>query len=50
VVAEAASVRDALRGLLGRVRALLGIARRQRQEQRVVRATLATLKKLKTPG
>ncbi|HJZ57941.1 MAG TPA: hypothetical protein VKE74_23490 [Gemmataceae bacterium] len=43
-------MRDALKALLGRVRALVEEARRQRQEHRLVRATLASFKQLQTVG
>ena len=50
LVEEALAARDALKALLGRVRTLVGEARRQRQEHRVVRATLASLRQLQTFG
>ncbi|HJZ57375.1 MAG TPA: hypothetical protein VKE74_20570, partial [Gemmataceae bacterium] len=50
LVEEALALRDALRALLGRVRALVEEARRQRQEHRLVRATLASLRQLQTVG
>ncbi|HJZ57738.1 MAG TPA: hypothetical protein VKE74_22455 [Gemmataceae bacterium] len=50
LVEEALAVRDALKALLGRVRTLVEEAQRQRQEHRLVRATLASLRQLQTVG
>jgi hypothetical protein len=47
LVEEAGAIRDALQGLLGRVRGLLGVARQQRQQERTVRSAMSSLKKLK---
>ncbi|HJZ53796.1 MAG TPA: hypothetical protein VKE74_02500 [Gemmataceae bacterium] len=43
-------MRDALNALLGRVRALVEETRRQRQDHCLVRATLASLRQLRTVG
>jgi hypothetical protein len=49
LVEEAGAVRDLLQGLLTRVRGLLGAARKQRKEERLVKSTLKALKKLNHP-
>ncbi|MDB5309934.1 MAG: hypothetical protein JWO38_4136, partial [Gemmataceae bacterium] len=50
LVEEAVAVRDVLRATLGRLRAVIAGARRQRRQDRVVRSTLASLEQLKTRG
>jgi hypothetical protein len=46
LIEEAVAVREALRDLLGKVRGLIDAARRQRQQHRLVKSTLASLKQL----
>jgi hypothetical protein len=46
LIEEAVAVRDGLRDLLGRVRGLVAAVRRQRQQHRLVKSTLASLKQL----